>query len=441
MTPDWDAIQLAERADYIARNGTSQKLFEAATRLEPGGNSRATVFHDPFPVTFVRGQGSAITDADGNTRVDFVNNFTSLALGHSDPEVVDAIAAAAADGTAFAGPNPREYELAQVIADRVGGADLVRFCTTGTEATAVAIRLARAFTGRDVVMKFSGAYHGSHDYSMSPGPGVPASVSKTVIEGRLNDIAAVERVVDAMGQQLAAVIVEPVQGTGGMLPMTHEFAAALRRVCDGIGAVLIFDEVMSLRLAHGGMQQVLQVRPDLTTMGKIIGGGLPLSAVAGRAELVGQLDPRRDIVRLSGTFNANPLACAAGLVTMKRLSAATIAEMNKLGEYTREQLRTAFESAGVAGTATGYGSLLNIHLVADPVDADPELLGQASKWRKTLALALMNKGFVIAPRGLICMATTTTKAQVDDLAECVYSLLSAGQGRRDRAVTAIAAGR
>lgn len=433
---------------YLARNRRSAELYARALNVLPGGNSRTTVFFSPYPFYAVRGEGFRVWDADGNVRVDFLNNYTSLILGHAHPKVVAAIAEAAARGASFAAPTEYEIQLAEELCRRVRSVERVRFTNSGTEATMLAIRAARAYTGRPKIAKFEGGYHGSHDYaavSVSPdpdragpaerprpvpdGPGVPDAVLGTVVVLPYNDLEAVRRILEVEGREIAAVLVEPLMGAGGAIPATVEFLRGLRELTRQYGIVLIFDEVIAFRLAYGGAQAYFGVEADLTTFGKIIGGGLPIGALGGRAEIMDLFDPRRpDRIGHGGTFNANPVAMAAGLATLAELTPAAYEHLNRLGELARRRLRQAFERLGIPAQVTGAGSIFAVHFTAEPVTdyrsarrgAHPQLLCR-------LHLGLLNEGVIIAPRGMGCISTPMTEAEVELLGQAVENALSCAE--------------
>ncbi len=429
---------------YLERNRRSAELYARAQRVLPGGNSRTTVFFSPYPFYAVRGEGCRVWDADGNVRVDFLNNYTALILGHAHPKVVAAMAEAAARGASFAAPTEYEIRLAEELCRRVKSVEQVRFTNSGTEATMLAVRAARAYTGRPKIAKFEGGYHGSHDYaavSVGPdpdragpadepqpvpdGPGIPESVLGTVVVLPYNNLEAVSRILEREGKEVAAVIVEPLMGAGGAIPATAEFLRGLRELTRRLGIVLIFDEVIAFRLAYGGAQEYFGVEADLTTFGKIIGGGLPVGALGGRADIMGLFDPRRpDRIGHGGTFNANPVTMAAGLATLAELTPAAYEHLNRLGELARRRLRQAFERLELPAQVTGAGSVFAVHFAAEPVTdyrsarrgSNPELL-------RRLHLGLLNEGVVIAPRGMGCISTPMTEAEVEFLGQAVEKAL------------------
>ena len=314
---------------------TRSALFARARRLIPGGvNSpvrawRAVGAGDPFFVA--RGEGAYLEDVEGRRYVDWVMSWGALVFGHADPETVEAITDAARDGTSFGAPTEREVELAEEIADAIPSIELVRLVSSGTEAAMSAIRVARGFTARDRILKFEGGYHGHSDALLASAGsglatlGIPASAGVTTgaasdtIVAPYNDIEAAAAAVERYGEGLAAIIVEPVAGNIGVVPPAEGFLQALRALCEASGALLIFDEVITgFRVARGGAQERIGVKPDLTILGKIVGGGLPLAAFGGRADAMERLAPIGNVYQ-AGTLSGNPLATAAGLSVLRRL--------------------------------------------------------------------------------------------------------------------------
>jgi glutamate-1-semialdehyde 2,1-aminomutase len=366
----------------------------------PGGTTRTTTYFDPYPLYIERGDGCRVWDADGTERIDMLGNYTAMILGHAHPKVVEAIAKQAARGTGFAAANPIEVELAALLCERVPSVDAIRFCNSGTEATMFAMRLARAFTGRTKIARMEGGYHGTHDYaevSTHPdldqaGPpdapnaqpdsmGTPEWVLRQTVVLPFNNPNAAEAIIRRESGELAAVILEPIIGAGGVIPATVEFLQRLRDVTRELGIVLIFDEVISFRVAPGGAQQLYGVTPDLTTLGKIIGGGLPVAAFGGRADVMELVDPRREPnMAQGGTYNGNPLGMAAGLATMRELTPDVYVELNRQGARVIEQLSEVFASHGVAVQVNGAGSLFALHFTDAPV-VDYRTMAAANKKR------------------------------------------------------------
>jgi glutamate-1-semialdehyde 2,1-aminomutase len=350
--------------------GTRSQLFARALRLIPGGvNSpvrawRAVGELDPFVVR--RGEGAYLEDVDGNRYVDWVMSWGALVFGHADPETVTAVQEAAADGTSFGAPTEREIELAAEIADAVPSVEMVRLVSSGTEAAMSAIRLARGFTRRDRIVKFEGGYHGHADALLAGAGsglatlGIPASAGVTsgatrdTIVCPYNDVDAVAAAVERYGEGLAAIMVEPVAGNAGVVAPAPGFLEALRALCDACGALLVFDEVITgFRVARGGAQERFGIVPDLTILGKIVGGGLPLAAFGGRHDVMERLAPVGDVYQ-AGTLSGNPLATAAGLSVLRRLRDASV--------YDELEAKSARLARGLAdhGRVTRVGAMLTL---------------------------------------------------------------------------------
>jgi glutamate-1-semialdehyde 2,1-aminomutase len=418
---------------YLSANRRSQQLADRARALLPGGITRTSVYFDPYPPYLERGQGCRIYDVDGNERIDFSNNYTSLILGHCPPPVVAAVQAQVALGSAFAAPTRREVDLADLITRRVPSVERIRFTSSGTEAVMFALRLARAFTGRRKIAKAEGGFHGTSDYaavSVSPDPelagdghapaslpaarGMQDGVVGDVVVFPFNDAEATEAIIRHHHRDLAGVIVEPIMGSSGMIPARREYLGALREVTARHGILLILDEVITLRLAPGGAQSLYGVVPDLTVLGKIIGGGYPVAAFGGRADVMALLDPTggHPSIPHSGTFNGNPIGMVAGLTTLHALTPAVYERLNAMGDALREQLRALFARKGVKAQVTGMGSLLNVHFTdAEVTDYRTMRLGDAALLRQVF-FGLLNEGMYLAPRGMACISTPMGDAEI-----------------------------
>ncbi len=407
---------------YLARTPGSAALFERATASIPGGSTRTTVFNRPYPPYMVRGEGLRTWDVDGNEYRDFLGNYTSLILGHAHPDVVAAVEAQVRRGSAFAAPTEVEIELAEEIRRRLPSVERIRFTNSGTEATMFAIRAARAFTGRPLLAKFEKAYHGTHDTALAGTPGVPDGISNLVVALPWDDADGVERGLAGREREVAAIIIEPIQGAGGVRAADPAFLRFLRDYADRIGAVLIFDEIISYRIGPNGAQGIFGVRPDLTTLGKIIGGGYPLAAFGGRVEIMDRFDARRPgALSHGGTFNGNPVGAAAGLATLRFLTPDRYERLASLGERLRERIRTGIASQDLDARVAGIASLFQVF-------AGPSLEGEdALSATETLFLGLLVNGFHLAPRGMGAISTPATEADVDALADAVVGRLVAMQ--------------
>jgi len=361
----------------------SQAIFRQAEQVLVGGvNSPVRAFRavGGEPLIFERAQGARLIDADGNEFIDYVCSWGSLILGHAHPAVTAAVVEQAQRGTSYGMTTELEIELAQTIARALPSLEMLRFVSSGTEATMSAIRVARAFTGRDLILKFEGCYHGHADSFLSQAgsglatlgiassPGVPQSLATLTLNAPYNDVAAVEKLFASHPNQIAAVIVEPVAANMGVVPPAPGFLEALRELTRHNGALLIFDEVITgFRLAYGGAQTVYRIEPDLTTLGKIIGGGLPVAAYGGRRDVMQLVAPLGPVYQ-AGTLSGNPLAMRAGLETLKLLAAPGFyEELGRMAERLVAGLREALRSSGLAGQVNAAGSLLTLFFTHAPV--------------------------------------------------------------------------
>jgi glutamate-1-semialdehyde 2,1-aminomutase len=361
----------------------SAAAFARAKTLIPGGvNSPVRAFRSVggSPVFIKSGKGATFTDVDGNTYIDYIMSWGPLILGHAHPDVVAAITAAAQNGTSYGAPTEAESELAELVIDMVPSVEKVRFCSSGTEATMSAVRLARGFTKREKMIKFAGCYHGHGDsFLISAGsgaltngvpdsPGITAGVSRDTVVVEYNDLDAVRAAFAANPGQIACVIVEPVVGNMGLVLPLPGFLAGLREITRAEGALLIFDEVMTgFRVARGGVQEREGVLPDLTTLGKVIGGGLPVGAFGGRAEIMAHLSPEGPVYQ-AGTLSGNPLAMAAGIATLKHLRDGSVyPTLERIGKRLVGGLAAVFTKHGVPHTTAQAGSMFGFFLTGSSV--------------------------------------------------------------------------
>ncbi|MEV5503599.1 aspartate aminotransferase family protein [Nonomuraea fuscirosea] len=439
---------------YAEQTPNSRRQYERAVTSIPAGATRSLNSWSPHPVYLVRGSGTQVTDVDGRVYVDMLNNYTALVLGHADPEVVDAVCRAARGGTSFSFATPQESELAELLRARVPSLQRLRFTGSGTEAAMFAMRLARAHTGRNLIAKVEGGYHGTHDdalVSVRPHPeswgpshaptatpdmaGLPAGCDQRVLVLPFNDGDAAVALLRAHSSRVAAVIVEPILGVGGVIPAKKEYLQALREACTALEIVLIFDEVITLRVSSGGAQANYEVTPDLTVMGKVIGGGLPIGAYGGRDDLMRQLEPQggTDVYdaraggpRLyqGGTFTGNACSLAAGLVTMRRLSPLAHLGLAAKGARLRSELTRRIDRDGLPAHVTGYASLFNIHIGAGVVTTFRDTRRVDPKMQQAFFLGLLNHGFIIAPRGMGCVSTATRDQDIHDFVDASASVLA-----------------
>jgi glutamate-1-semialdehyde 2,1-aminomutase len=418
-------------ARYGERTPESRKAHERAARVLPGGVSRNIVHHGPYPLFIESGRGAHLTDVDGNDYLDFIGNHTAMIVGNCAPEVLAAVEEQLTRGTAWAAASTAESVLAEQIVERLPSVERVRFTASGSEAAMLGVRVARAFTGRSLVAKFEGGYHGLSEFAMvsvAPDPakagpakapigvaanGIPAAVRDGVVILPFNDPAAVESIVQRHAADLAAIVVEPVMGAGGVIPPAGEFLDFLRRLTQRHSILLVFDEVITMRLSYGGAQALYGVTPDLTLLGKIIGGGYPIGAVAGRADIMEMFNPTRpDAVLLSGTFHANPVALAAGMATLRLATAAALDQLNERGQRLMRDVEAILDAARTPLRVTSVGSLFNLHATDAPVTDYRSSARSNKEMMKWLRLALLNEGVMLSPRGMGCLSLPMTDADL-----------------------------
>jgi len=360
----------------------SERLYQEALQVLPGGVSRNTVFRQPQPFYAVRGEGAYLEDIEGTRRIDFANNMASLIHGHAYPPIVAAVTEQLQKGSAFSMATEVEVRFAQLLCERVPSFEKIRFVNSGTEAVMSCIKSARAFTGRRKIAKAEGAYHGGYDFaevsqtanptnwgdvnqpdSVPVSAGTPTGVLEDVIVIPFNDIERAMAILNASAADIACVLIDPMPHRIGLIPATQEFASALRTWCDEHDALLVFDEVITFRSTSIGAQGWFAVQPDLTALGKMIGGGFPVGALAGRDEVMTVLDPRQESVPYphSGTFSANPITMTAGLVAMQYFDEAAVNHLNTLAVHARQAIKDAMKIAGVGACVSGRGSMLRVH--------------------------------------------------------------------------------
>ncbi len=418
------ATSLAEaERRYVERNPESRRLHEERAKVMPGGNTRTVIHTAPFPLTIVRGEGARVTDADGHTYVDFLGEFTAGLYGHSHPVILRAIEEALADGIVLGAPNRYESELAAAICERFPSVELVRFCNSGTEANLLALSLARVVTGRPAIMVFEGGYHGGVFFFASAA-GSPINVPFPYVVAPYNDAESAERLIAEHADELAAVVVEPLQGSAGVIPGERDFLETLRTATAAREIPLVFDEVMTSRLATGGLQQVLDITPDLTTFGKYLGGGLAFGAFGGRADLMRRFDPSQpDALPHAGTFNNAVLTMAAGTAGLTQVyDAAEVARLNGLGDRLRDRLNAFAAENDVDFVATGSGSLVGLHFTRGPVRRVADIPDAAER-RALLHLHMLERGHSYARRGFLALSLPMEESDVDGFASAVEEFL------------------
>ena len=434
-----DELRQRIEREYRHRTPRSRELHERAQAWLPGGDTRTGTLFAPYPTYMAHGAGSYLYDVDDNRLLDFTNNATSLIHGHAHPALVRAIQRQAARGTGWNAPQASQARLARLLCERVPSLERVRFCNSGTEANMNAIKAARACTGRDRIVKMDSAYHGSYEGvefdgadsangtvpTARPSPtsrGVPRSMAENVLTMPFDDRDAAHRLITQHRHELAAVLVNPIVTRGGLHLPSPGYLACLREVTRDNDVLLIFDEVITLRIARGGAQDYYGVVPDLTAMGKIVGGGLPVGAFGGRAdimELFAAGDP--PVVPHAGTFNGNPLTMAAGLVLLELLTPDAFARIAALGDYLRVQLAAVVADCGLAFEVNAIASLVSLDLPRQQA-ADPTAAAGAKELQRLIYLALLNRG--IKATGILAVSTVMGEAEIDLLATELRAVLA-----------------
>jgi len=419
-----DDALLEARATYAARRPKSKAQHEAARTVMPGGNTRTVLYYGPFPICAARGEGAFLTDIDGHRYLNLLGEYTAGIYGHSHPVIRAAIDAALDKGINYGAHNRMEAELAAIVCARFPAVDLVRFTNSGTEANLMALATARHATGRAKIMVFKGGYHGGLLYF--GGGGIPINAPFPFVLARYNDIEATRAMIKREAADLAAILVEPMMGSAGCIPAEREFLAMLRAEATAAGTVLIFDEVMTSRFSAGGAQQLDEITPDMTTLGKYIGGGMSFGAFGGRRDLMRIYDPTAPgAMPHAGTFNNNVLSMAAGIAGMSKLfTPAAAAALHARGEALRARLNAVFADAGVALQMTGRSSLMTLHAVTGPIRSVDDLAASNEAAKELVFLDLLERGYYMARRGFIALSLMVSDADLDAFVEAVKDVLA-----------------
>lgn len=414
------------------------ELYARAQNVLPGGVSRNAVLRDPYPLYADHAQGCRVTDIEGVTRIDFANNMASLIHGHACPQIIEAVTEQMKRGTAYNMATEVEVRFAEHLISRNPGFEKLRFVNSGTEAMMVALKASRAFTGRPMIAKAEGAYHGVYDYaevSQTPSPtnwgdidrpnrvplvhGTPQSVLDDVAVFPFNDTERTLRILDENADRLACVLLDLMPHRVGLNPADPEYVAAIRDWCTRKGVLLVFDEVITFRAEYGGLQSHYNITPDLTALGKIIGGGFPIGAVAGRADIMDVMNPSaaKLLFPHSGTFSANPISTTAGLTAMQMFDKAAVTRLNALADRAKAGINTAIEETGVKACVTGHGSMFRVHMKANaPKDfREAYPTPEESKALKTLLAHMFDNGIILINSGSSTLSTPMTKAEIDTL--------------------------
>ncbi len=412
-------------AGYRAANPASAARHRAAGDAMPGGNTRTILHFDPFPLTLLRGEGCRVESLDGQELIDFLCEYSAGLYGHSNPVIQAAVRQALADGLVLGAPNRFEAGFAEEIVGRFRAIERVRFCNSGSEATLMCLSLARALTGRREIVAFKGAYHGGFLY-FPEAPG-PLNAPFDVQMADYNDLEGTRAHIRERGAALAAVILEPMMGAGGCIPADQAFLDMLREETAESGALLIFDEVMTSRLSPGGYQALAGVLPDLTALGKYLGGGLTFGAFGGRADLMAAFDPTRPgALPHAGTFNNNVLTMAAGLAGLRQvLTPEAITALNQRGDRLRRRLQDIFDEADLAITLTGCGSMMAVHFLAEAPRNGMAAQRQDPRLKRLWHLFLLSQGIYASPRGMLTLSLPMGAPEMAALERAVIAFIAA----------------
>ena len=418
-----DELEAAE-ARYAEANPYSLDQWQRACGAMPGGNTRTVLFYSPFPLTMARGEGAYLWDLDGHRYADFLNDFSAGLYGHSHPVIRQAMAEALEAGLTLGGHNRFEERLAALVCNRYPSIELVRFTNSGTEASLMAVLTARAVTGRPRVLVFEGGYHGGTFY-FAPG-GSPLNLPVDWLVGRYNDIAHARELIGRHAGELAAILVEPMQGGGGSIPGDPEFLSALRDAASETGSLLIFDEVMTSRLGPGGLQGELGLTPDLTVLGKYLGGGASFGAFGGRAAIMERFDPRgAGAFPHAGTFNNNVLSMAAGAAGLAAVfTPAAARELNARGEALKARLNEIGRASGTPLQVTGRGSIMTVHFARGEIRSVDDLAMADPDARALFHLEMLARGQYLARRGFMSLSLALSDDDLDAFADAVADVLA-----------------
>ena len=415
---------------YADARPNSRRLHTEACKYMPGGDTRTATFFLPFPNFIKYGEGAYMYDEDGFKLLDFQNNYTSLIHGHAHPETVEAVREQIAKGSAYTAPFEKQIELSKLLT-RFPSVDMIRYTNSGTEANMHALRIARAYTGKAKIIKTEGGYHGTTDvFEASVDPnikkagtldqikvipesrGVSENALKDVLVVPFNDIKRTRKMIEEHHQEVACIIIEPIMGSAGQITPDLEYLRFLREITTQYHIVLIFDEVVTGRLSLGGAQKFYGVTPDLTTIGKIIGGGTPVGAFGGKREIMQMYDPREKKMYHSGTFNGNAVTITAGLATMKAYNQQAVDYVNDLGALFKEGVLKIYEKLGLNMKISGAGSIYNILFTDKDVKNYRDVASAHEELNKVLYMSLLTKGIFDAERGMFCMSTAMTKEDI-----------------------------
>ncbi len=413
-----DAVAAARRA-YADKRPVSRDWTDRARTVQPGGNTRSVLDFAPFPFRVATAEGREFHDVDGHGYIDLLGNYTAGLLGHNPEPVLDAVREALDNGWVLGSVHVNEVRFAELLVGRFEAMQQVRFTNSGTEANLMALAVATHHTGRRKVVVFANGYHGG--VLTFAGGSNPVNVPHDWVICRYNDLADVTGVFEDHGDDIAAILVEPMQGSGGCIAGTPPFLSGLRDLCDAFGSLLVFDEVMTSRFSRSGAQGLLGIRPDLTTLGKYLAGGFTFGAFGGRAEVMGHFDPAAGgVLGHAGTFNNNVLSMAAGVATLTEvLTDEVLRETHERGDRLRAAMNAAFEGNGLPMHVSGVGSLLGVHGTTGPITSAADLADSDDRLKELFFFHCLDAGFYLARRGFIALSIEITDADIEAFLEVV----------------------
>jgi glutamate-1-semialdehyde 2,1-aminomutase len=423
---DLDQAVDTARRHYAEQRPISRDWSDRARTVQPGGNTRSVLHFDPFPFRVSSATGRTLRDVDGFDYVDLLGNYTAGLLGHDPGPVLDAARAALDRGWSLGAVHENEVRLAELLVERFASIDQIRFTNSGTEANLMALAAATHHTRRRTIVVFEHGYHGG---VITFGTGSsPVNVPHDWHVCRYNDVDDVTATFDRSGSEIAAVLVEPMQGSGGCIPGDPDFLRTLRALCDEHESLLVFDEVMTSRFSRGGAQRLLDIRPDLTTLGKYLGGGFTFGAFGGRADVMAHFDPAAGgVLGHAGTFNNNVMSMAAGVAALTEILTDEVLDAtHRRGEELRTLLDATFARNGIPMCATGTGSLMNVHGTTGPIRSAHDLAGADDRLKELLFFHCLDAGFFLARRGFIALSIEITDADVEAFGSAVDRFRPAG---------------
>jgi glutamate-1-semialdehyde 2,1-aminomutase len=423
------------KQEYLRRTPASGRNYESARKIIPGGESRILVTYAPYAITVERGAGYSVYDLDGNEYVDYINNYMSLIHGHAFKPINDALKAQLDKGTVYAAPTIPQYDLAKMLGNRIKAIDQIKFCNSGTEAAMYAIRAARAYNQKKYIIRIDGGYNGTSDFSTVNmavdikrpkgglprrmlEPGVPEELANLVIPVCFNDLSQMEEALKQHPGEVSAIVMEPMLGSAGFIPPNPGYLKGVRDLADRHGALLIFDEIVSFRLNEGGLETLEGVEPDLVTLGKIIGGGLPVGAYGGREDIMKSFLPSNEVMlSASGTFSGNPLTMTAGAVALQYYQKPQIEKLNALGDKLRNRLAEECTRASVPVVFTGSGSFMGYHFTREAkIENATQSMGGLAAYMpiyECVHMAALVKGYYLMKKGRLILSTPMDDALVE----------------------------